>query len=237
MIETTYVRLEKAAEELKTDSTTLLVAVIEGRIQLYGFLGVHVEAIKVQICHVGEAEPAVVHEDYCDPFLFVPVWRNGAIKLMKDGFFEPEVLSDPDANGFYWEVDDEAWIEGHICYMPKPDIRIGMNHIFMKRSDIDKITGQGTTPLPDSVHSPKRHTGAATKRNNTLLVIIAALAKQAQIDINGRDAVSRIEDFVTRLGATASNGTVRTVINDAKDSIPEILKLIPDALERRGKTK
>ena len=45
MIETTYVRLEKAAEMLGTDRDTLLLAAIEGRIELFGLFGHSVWAI------------------------------------------------------------------------------------------------------------------------------------------------------------------------------------------------
>jgi hypothetical protein len=234
MIETTYVRLEKAAEMLGTDRDTLLLAAMEGRIQLYGFFGRFVDAYKFGRSSLkGEEEPIQVEdEEDEDIHTFVPVGRYGAIDLFRDGFFEARILSDPDQDGNFWEVDDEGWIDGPL---PKPDLKIAIDHIFMKRADIEKIHSEGKTPDAESVPVQKRHTGGDTKKNDTKLIIIAALAKQANIDVNGRDAVKKIEDFVTMLGATASNGTVRTVINDAKNSIPEILKLIPDALERRGK--
>lgn len=105
----------------------------------------------------------------------------------------------------------------------------------------DTLGGRERTTHKNSVADPQpqlsRNQGAETKKRDSLLVIIAALAKQAQIDLMADDAVSRIQGCVSRVGATASNGTVRTVINDAKDSIPEILKLIPAALDRRAKTK
>lgn len=231
MIETTYVRLEKAAEMLGTDRDTLLLAAMEGRFHLYGFFGRFVEAFKFTgFCL--EAESPYEIKDDVEAFIFVPVGKYGAIDLFRDGFFQASILSDPDVNGHYWEVDDASWAEGQ---RPRPDLSIAINNIFMKREEIERILCEGKTPDAESVPEQKRHTGGDTKKNVTKLIIIAALAKQADIDVNGRDAVKRIEDLVTMLGATTSNGTVRTVINDAKKSIPEILNLIPDALERRGK--
>ena len=46
MIQTTYIRLEKAAEMLKTDVETIIVGAIEGRVLLFGFLGLSLPATK-----------------------------------------------------------------------------------------------------------------------------------------------------------------------------------------------
>jgi len=53
---------------------------------------------------------------------------------------------------------------------------------------------------------------AETKSRNTLLTIIAALAKQSQIDLTKPDAASRIEGCTTRYGRKVTDDTIRKVI-------------------------
>jgi len=53
---------------------------------------------------------------------------------------------------------------------------------------------------------------AETKSRNTLLTIIAALAKQSQIDLTKPDAASRIEGCTTRYGRAVTDDTIRKVI-------------------------
>lgn len=72
---------------------------------------------------------------------------------------------------------------------------------------------------------PKEEKPMSTKERDTLLTIIAAFAKEAKIDISRPSkAAGLIEDMTQLLGAPV-----------AKRTIEEKLKLINDALERRGK--
>lgn len=79
---------------------------------------------------------------------------------------------------------------------------------------------QGKTEQPPSAEKP-----LGTTEKNTLLTIVAALAKAQRIDIYqpGRAAVA-IEDLTDKLGAHVS-----------KRAIEEHLKKIPNALETRMK--
>lgn len=65
---------------------------------------------------------------------------------------------------------------------------------------------------------------AETRGNDTLLVLIAALAAQAGIAVAARGASKRISDASERIGAPISEDTIRTVI-----------KRIDDAVYKRGK--
>lgn len=71
---------------------------------------------------------------------------------------------------------------------------------------------------------PPKPKAAETRARDTLLTIIATLADQAQIDLGERGAAGRIADWTQLIGAPVSDDTVRN-----------ILKLIPEAIERRGK--
>jgi hypothetical protein len=73
---------------------------------------------------------------------------------------------------------------------------------------------------------PKEEKPMSTKERGTLLTIIAALAKEAKIDISKPSkAAGSIETLTDQLGAPV-----------AKRTIEEHLKRIPDALERRAKS-
>ncbi len=70
----------------------------------------------------------------------------------------------------------------------------------------------------------ERHKGAERKRLDSALVIIAALAREATLDLNARGASKRIVEAVQRMGATIDEDTVR-------GTLPEIRT----AVERRTK--
>jgi hypothetical protein len=191
MIETTYVRLEKAAEMLGTDRDTLLLAAMEGRLHLYGFFGRYVEAFKFTgFCL--EAESPYEIKDDVETFIFVPVGKYGAIDLFRDGFFQANILSDPDVNGHYWEVDDASWAEGQ---RPRPDLSIAIDNIFMKREEIERILHEGKTPDAESVPEQKRHT-SNKREHNTQVRIIGGLL---ELILRGTDGKGeRISTYTTQ---------------------------------------
>jgi len=225
MIETTYVRLEKAAEMLGTDRETLLLAAIEGRIKLYGLFGHRIEAIggDYDCAREPEQETLRVTTRYVT---YVAVETYEAIDLLKKGCFKPTFF---EVTPCYFDESEREQVEYWDIYSKDEDIPdVTVDHILMMRSDIEAIKANACLPEPNTVPSPKTRKSAITKRNDTLHIIIAALAKQAQIDINGRDAVSRIEGCVKRLGASISPGTTADVIT-------KVLECIPESLERRKK--
>lgn len=94
------------------------------------------------------------------------------------------------------------------------------------------IRGDNLKSLLEFVESKKLHavtkieTPVSTRERNTLITIIAALAKEAKIDVSKPSkAAESIADMTQRLGAPV-----------AKRTIEEKLKLIDDALESRAKS-
>ncbi len=228
MIETTYVRLEKAAAMLETDVDTLLIAAIEGRIRLYGLLGQFVEAEKMAWEKGEDGQPFRYPFDQQKKWVtFFPIGRMEALDLLKTGLFVAGAISDPDEDGMYWEVSGYTEISNDIV----------CKNVFMKSSKVFEISSQKKSPDPDTEPDLRIHNGAETKKRDSLLVIIAALAHKAGINLQEKGAIKRIEGCVQVLGAKASNMTIRTILEKAEESIPEILELIPDAVKRRSASK
>lgn len=75
----------------------------------------------------------------------------------------------------------------------------------------------------DMREQPQRK-GADTRSRDTMLVLIAAMAGEAGVDLNKRGAAQRIAELTEHNGAPVDGDTVRTV-----------LKLIPEAMDRRTK--
>lgn len=138
MIETTYIRLEKAAEMLCTDVDTLIVAAIEGRVSLCGLLNKYrrVALRKTD----GEHIPDTVEEGRRF-FMFVPIDRFAIAGLLtKDEAGPIFHLSSSDANGEYWE-DLECWdVENPTA------IGFDRRLIFIRRKDVCSIRDGGATP-------------------------------------------------------------------------------------------
>jgi hypothetical protein len=226
MIETTYVRLEKAAEMLGTDRDTLVLAAMEERIKIYGFIGEALGAIQYQRDETS-FHKVFFEVDYVERFFtFVPIAPSMIIRLITDGSCQAVTLSD-EKDGYYLGVPDG--LEDYSSYL------IRREFIFMLKADVEKILSEGKTPDAESVAKqiPVQKSimkSAITKRTDSLHVIIAALAKQANIKLDDRDAASRIEGCVSRLGASISNGTTASVIS-------EVLECIPDSVERRTRPK
>ena len=227
MIETTYVRLEKAAEMLGTDRETLLLAAIEGRIKLYGLFGHRIEAIggDYDCAREPEQETLRVTTRYVT---YVAVETSEAIDLLKKGCFKPTFF---EVTPFCFDESEREreQVEYWDIYSKDEDVPdVTIDCILMMRSDIEAIKANACLPDPNTVPSPKTRKSDTTKRNDTLHVIIAALAKQAQINLDDREAASRIEGCVKRLGASISPGTTADVIT-------KVLECIPESLERRKK--
>lgn len=224
MIETTYIQLEKAAEMLGTDANTLLIAAIEGRIKLHGLFGHRIEAIGGDYDCAREPEEKIrVKTLYVT---YVAVERSEAIELLKKGCFKPTFF---EFTPFCFDESEREQVEYWDIYSKDEDVPdVTIDCILMMRSDIEAIKANACLPDPNTVPSPKTRKSDTTKRNDTLHVIIAALAKQAQINLDDREAASRIEGCVTRLGASISPGTTAGVIK-------EVLERIPESLERRKK--
>lgn len=82
-------------------------------------------------------------------------------------------------------------------------------------------------------NDPPIRKSAATKATDTYLVIIAALAKKAGINIHEAGAANKIRCELDLLGIPMSEGTIYTKVVEV---LPEVLADIPDAIGRKQKT-
>ena len=100
-------------------------------------------------------------------------------------------------------------------YYPKG--RLPTDGVFVVRTDALRDFELSISDKPRDVEKL-----LTTTERTSLLLIIAALCKNKLIDPVGRDAVAKIQGFLTSLDVTMDDDTVR-----------KILKKIPDAIERR----
>ena len=82
-------------------------------------------------------------------------------------------------------------------------------------------------------NDPPIRKSAATKAADTYLVIIAALAKKAGINIHEAGAANKIRRELDLLGIPMTEGTI---YNNIVEVLPQVLADIPDAIGRRQKT-
>lgn len=95
------------------------------------------------------------------------------------------------------------------------------SHLVIKISELDKFIEKINAGYDENTLDEKP---LATRERNTLLVLIATLCKEADIDYEARGIAGAIEKMTELEG---------TKISD--DKIREILKLLPDAVESRKK--
>lgn len=178
MIETTYVKLEKAAEMLETDRDTLLLAAIEGRISLYAVFGHSVWAIG----------PDYTADDfYMEQELFlesglqdqvkrsrvyvchVMLERDETIQLLREGRCRPSTFESqtyfPEAyQDVIWAIDDDETPE------------VSIQDVLIKRVDVENIKANSHLSEPDTVPAPRpKRKGAETKVYNNQHRIIGGL--------------------------------------------------------------
>ena len=231
MIETTYITIGNAARMLDTDESTLLIAAVEGRLRIYGFLGRGYQAIYwVPIIPTPEGFDTAMRgkgDDY-KWFDFAPLSRANAAELLSGKETTVEELSEPNPeDGGRWCPDIGLDEDREIAAEIESSLVIGRQQLYVKRADVEAIKSNKGASIENAIPPQKpMKKSAVTRRNDTLLIIIAALAKQAKIQLDDREAASRIEGCVTRLGLSISSGTTTGVIK-------EVLEQIPESLQRR----
>jgi len=100
-------------------------------------------------------------------------------------------------------------------YYPKG--RLPEDGVFVVRTDALRDFELSISDKPSDIEKP-----LTTTERTSLLLIIAAFCKNKSIDPSGRDAVAKIQGFLTSSGLKMDDDTVR-----------KILRQIPDAIERR----
>ena len=149
------------------------------------------------------------------------------------------VIEEPWSHDIFLDVSDEhqnyGWDEeanGYVGGWLSSDLKsfFSLTNVVFPEHAIQEIRQNGATlpfaPLePEEIARETTETTLATRERGSLLVIIAALAGEANIPIlTPSKAADLISDMTQKMGAYV-----------AKRTIEEHLKKIPDALERRMK--
>lgn len=213
MIETTYQPLHKAAETLKTDSDSLLIAGIEGRIQLFGLLGEHVtltSGIKLIDPNNPESADAYSEELKQEWIDFFPIDRTTCARILKAGISGP----------IYWiseEHDDQQWQIFESGEAENPDIVIKKSSVFIPQKTVDQINAKGI-PAKDSVPEtkPKKtNTGHETRKNNSHLRIITALMDKLGLTAEEHGVQTKISKWTELNGKAVGPDTVGKILKEA----------------------
>lgn len=214
MIETTYVRLDKAAEMLGTDRDTLLLAAIEGRIKLYGLFGHSVEALGGSICTDEEFDLVEMARPTRCYVKYVMLERDEPIQLLKNGRVRPSSF---ESQTYFAEADQGVIWD---IYSPDDEVpEVSIDDVLIKRVDVENIKANSRLPEPDTVPGslPKRK-GAETKIYNNQLRLIGCL-------------VELIRSGTDEHGKAISTYTQEQIIGYLTDQFPDIPGLGKSHLE------
>lgn len=156
MIESTFIRLDRAAEMLGTDADTLLIAAAEQRILLRWLLNRFVAA-ELGYFHIPEnPEPDepfqwIVQEITNKPFKFVPLTDADAAELLKRNAISGNIdwLSEPDERGYLWRPKHGDPVAAGS--LTDDDVYITRDIVFAKRADIENICSRGAMPPEHAV--------------------------------------------------------------------------------------
>ena len=196
-----YVRLNKAADMLGTDVDTLLLAGVEHRIYIYALVSAWGERGKDDL----------LSDTY---YLYALVTRFA--KLITDGEMkidrllrrtEGSTLEDSD---FESHKPDEA---------KQSEVIARRDHLFMLRSDIEEILKSTTTQDEKKELMVPQHKGALTRRTDTLLTVIAALCKEANIDPKEKGSAARIARMTDKLSAPVSEAAIKPLLDSLPDAV------------------
>ena len=214
MIETTYVRLDKAAEMLGTDRDTLLLAAIEGRIKLYGLFGHSVEALGGSICTDEEFDLVEMARPTRCYVKYVMLERDEPIQLLKNGRVRPSSF---ESQTYFAEADQGVIWD---IYSPDDEVpEVSIDDVLIKRVDVENIKANSRLPEPHTVPGslPKRK-GAETKIYNNQLRLIGCL-------------VELIRSGTDEHGKAISTYTQEQIIGYLTDQFPDIPGLGKSHLE------
>lgn len=224
MIETTYVRLTKAAEMMGADADTLLIAAAEGRIRLFWLLNALVEAERGRFEETGEPsdQPRLswVMDGYeIKRFTFVPLQSHDAAELLKrpDTLVKSVWLSEPDDEGYYWQPYDGG--PDSDANLLESEMHVTRDCVFLKRADVEAIKAAQISPAPGTVKdAPSRQT--QVPRDNSLIGTIAALLDCWPGGPQQRPSDRELEKAAERVGAPVSNSTIGYVLRRTKAAAP-----------------
>jgi hypothetical protein len=198
MIETTFIKLETAAEMLGTTKETLLIAAIESRIQINGLLGQYICIQDIQWDDPYSPSKNIVDIIQTNCFIgFVDLFAADAAYLIKNLPVHPYVLSRPDDDNrilvahFESDIDEKlepeeykkAWAEWLMTLVVTPDM------LFMRREDVLDMIESHKTPGRNSVKDKvdlDLDVIRKPPKDKTLLSIIAAMLDQLHLNPDER---------------------------------------------------
>lgn len=207
MIETTHIPLAKAAEMLGTDETTLLVAAVEQRVQLYWLLNEDVLAERWGLDDPARA--GEMKELYC---MFVPIASRSAASIIQGCNFEIGELDDS---------EDDLWTVDHMNPRIVPADR---SLVFAKRDDVQAIISNGL-PKENTIPDAKANVPYNPRPNTLLATVAALLACFPPGKVPSGKELERNSELV---GVKVSDDVIRKVISEvvAKGKFPA--GMIPD---------
>ena len=124
-------------------------------------------------------------------------------------------------------VDEKRTVAMHLMNQGLPD-----DSVLVVRTSALRLL-EDTIRDNQKKNDPPIRKSAATKATDTYLVIIAALAKKAGINIHEAGAANKIRCELDLLGIPMTEGTIYTKVVEV---LPEVLADIPDAIGRKQKT-
>lgn len=212
MIETTYIRLEKAAEILGTDIDTILIASTEGRLKLFGLLSKNIYGLKYSSIQVilGLQDDDPIESEGTIWVDYAPLGITQACELLKFGECIPFELTEV-------QMDDTIWVRAG--FVRKEDCCIDIKSIFAKRSDINSIKSNSVLPEPNSVRDHTQRKSGATKQANTLLTIIEACLDQLHRDPSERGLATDMAKWTEATDNSLDAGTIRTVLKKISKNV------------------
>ena len=176
MIETTYVRLEKAAEMLGTDRDTLLLAAVEGRVKLFGLFGHSVWAIDYTTVDLNIRIDAYLESGIMDQVqrhsidvTYVRVARDDAVQLLRHGSFRPSFFESQTYFPAKYSILD--WL------IDSPDDEVplvNVSDLLMKSVDLQAIINSQKLPEPNTIPVQKPYP-ASKRTDKTLHRIIGGM--------------------------------------------------------------
>lgn len=224
MIETTYIRLAKAAEMLDADADTLLIAAAERRIQLYWLLNAVLSAEKGLYEKRGTRENGdeelfwFPHQNGIEHFLFVPLLYKDAAELLKNQTTKwwGRRLSLIDEDHTFWALMNEEKCAQELG--PDWD-HISRDIVYLTAADVKMLKSESATPAPDTIKDPVRPSKPVPRDNNLLAIIGALLAVWPR---RKWPSSKDLEEAAQSVGLRVSDDTIRKALEVVKERAPSL---------------
>lgn len=232
MIETTHVRLARAAEILGSDEDSLLIAAAERRIQLYWLFNAALNAERGKYQEVGTPEKGDedlmwMPDDWgVKPFLFIPLIYKDAAELLKrqSAKWWGRALSLKYEDGTYWALVNDTSCAQELG--ENWDL-ISRDMVFLTSDCLEKLKSDPVTPPPDTIEEPIRPKQSGLREKSALSVIAGILAWMQQGKI---PSVKDIEMAAQEMGCQVTDDTIRKALRTVAQMSPKLSEHISRSL-------